>query len=220
VVACYGLLRLSEIENLQFENIKFENSVCFITINRKKQPGVSRNTFFAIDDPNCVKVLQVYCSFFEENDRKGRFLRYFHSGKGTQRNVGKNRIAEYPKRVAEQLGLSPIGYTGHCWRRTTATLLAETDISLMQFKNAGGWHSDRVCQEYVAESTREKLQISSRISLGPGTKKRSREEEESTSSEIPEGANTSSTTISVDMSHSSGSIFYFTPNHHISYCRK
>ena len=46
-----------EIENLQFENIKFENSVCFITINRKKQPGVSRNTFFAIDDPNCVKVL-------------------------------------------------------------------------------------------------------------------------------------------------------------------
>lgn len=99
-----------------------------------------------------------------------------------ERNVGKNKIAEYPKRVAERLGLSPIGYTGHCWRRTTATLLAETDISLMQFKNAGGWHSDRVCQEYVAESTREKLQISSRISLCPENKKRSREEECSSSS--------------------------------------
>jgi hypothetical protein len=67
-----------------------------------------------------------------------------------------------------------------------------------------------VCQEYVAESTR-KVADFFQNSLGPGTKKRSREEEESTSSEIPEGENTSSTTISVDMYHSSRSIFYSLP---------
>ena len=214
IVACYGLLRLSEIETLLFEDMTFEAAAVFIKIRRKKQSGVSKKAIFAIDNETCVQILTQYIVLFPEAQRVGRFLRYFQDEKSTNRPVGKNKIAEYPKRVATFLGLSPEGFTGHCWRRTTATILSETDIPLIQFKNAGGWHSDSVCQGYVQESKREKLQISSRISLCEDNpispQKRSRENEP-----LPVNAGT---TIYVDMSHSSGCTFqYFTPNHLITY---
>ena len=214
IIACYGLLRLSELDTLQFENFTFESSAVWIKIQRKKQSGPLKPAVFVIDNFTCIEILNGYLQYFNVDQRKGRFLRYFQDGKGTDRNIGKHKVAEYPKKVAEFLGLSPEGYTGHCWRRTTATILSETDISLMQFKNAGGWHSDQVCQQYVQESKREKLQISARISLCEESPIESRKRS------CPEDLQPSnSTTINVDMSNCSGhcSFHYFTPNHVVSY---
>ena len=122
----------------------------FIACTKVFYPNLSK-----LQQKTCVQILTQYIVLFPEAQRVGRFLRYFQDEKSTNRPVGKNKIAEYPKRVATFLGLSPEGFTGHCWRRTTATILSETDIPLIQFKNAGGWHSDSVCQGYVQESKRQ-----------------------------------------------------------------
>jgi integrase len=214
IIACYGLLRLSELDSLQFENFTFEPSAIWIKIQRKKQSGTRKPAVFVIDNPICIEIVTSYLQFFNVDQRKGRFLRYFQDGKGTERNIGKHKVAEYPKKVAEYLQLSPEGYTGHRWRRTTATILSETDISLMQFKNAGGWHSDKVCQDYVEESKREKLQISARISLCEESSTESRKRSRAEEVQPP-----NPTTIHVDMSNCSGhcSFQYFTPSHIVSY---
>lgn len=214
VIACYGLLRLSEMESLTFEQVKFEGSICFVTIYRKKQIGALRPTNFAITDSVCTNILQRYFEFFPINDRKGRFLRYIVNGKGSNRPVGKNKVSEYPGFVASFLGLSPSGYSGHCWRRTAATILAEADVSVIQLKLAGGWKSDQVCQRYIEETKSEKLQIASRLSFF-------QDECTTTTSKRKIDEVSESPPINISMSNCTGcTLNYFTPNHQFSYERK
>ena len=159
VIGCYGLLRGIEIETLSFEQIKFEGEICFVTVNRKKHGGPVKGSRFAITDPIGVDIVHRYFEFSPESERKGRLLRYFVANKGTQRPIGKNKLGKYPQEVAKFLALDPAGFSGHCWRRTGATILAEADVSVIQLKHAGGWRSDQVCQDYVEESKNEKIKI-------------------------------------------------------------
>ena len=136
-------------------------------------------------------------------------FRYLNSGRSTNRPIGKNKLSKYPQDVAKFLGLDPTGYSGHCWRRTGATILAEADVSLIQLKHAGGWRSDQVCQEYVEESKNEKIKIASRLLFF----------EDNSQASLPARALTEQLpSINVDMSNCSGScVFnYFTPFHQIS----
>jgi hypothetical protein len=209
VVGCYGLLRGAEIESLTFEQMKFEGEICFVTVQRKKHGGSLKASTFAITDPVCVSIIRQYCDFFTESERTGRLFRYLNSGRSTNRPIGKNKLSKYPQDVAKFLGLDPTGYSGHCWRRTGATILAEADVSLIQLKHAGGWRSDQVCQEYVEESKNEKIKIASRLSFF----------EDNSQASLPARALTEQLpSINVDMSNCSGScVFnYFTPFHQIS----
>ena len=55
--------------------------------------------------------------------------------------------------IATFLGLAePKKYTSHCFRKTAATIFADSGCSIIQLKNAGGWRSDSIAQSYVSES--------------------------------------------------------------------
>lgn len=85
----------------------------------------------------CLGILKSSFEFFPS--KQGRLLRYIVHGLGSKKPIGKTAIAKYPQQVAKFLGVDPEGYTGHCWRRTAASILAENDITLIQLKHAGGW---------------------------------------------------------------------------------
>jgi hypothetical protein len=64
--------------------------------------------------------------------------------------------------VALYLNLSNSSeFTGHCWRRTGATILAEAGGTVIQLQQAGGWSSVSVAEGYVNESSVSKSIISS-----------------------------------------------------------
>ncbi|CAK1554950.1 unnamed protein product [Leptosia nina] len=69
-----------------------------------------------------------------------------------------------PKEIATLLNLPEANeYTGHSFRRSSATLLADSGADLLTLKRHGGWRSSSVAEGYIDDSLRNKEEISSRI---------------------------------------------------------
>jgi hypothetical protein len=68
----------------------------------------------------------------------------------------ENRNARYrglPRIVANYLKLpNPEMYTGRCFRRTSAILIADTGADLVTLKRLGGWRSSSVAESYIEDS--------------------------------------------------------------------
>jgi len=50
------------------------------------------------------------------------------------------------------LGINSDGYTSHCFCRSTATNLADAEVSFINLKRHGQWKSDSVAEDYIANS--------------------------------------------------------------------
>jgi integrase len=75
----------------------------------------------------------------------GRFFRKLLQHKpadaisGSNSPIGKNILSAFPSRIAQILGLPNFStYTGHCWRRTTATIAAGKGMTIPQIKQITG----------------------------------------------------------------------------------
>lgn len=65
---------------------------------------------------------------------------------------GVNHATRVAKKIAKFLGLDASQYTGHSFRRTSATTAADSGISLLNLKRLGGWKSDSVAESYIDNS--------------------------------------------------------------------
>ncbi|KAL7299553.1 hypothetical protein TKK_0007631 [Trichogramma kaykai] len=91
------------------------------------------------------------------------FLTY-RDGKCTNQPVGINKIGSIPNAIAKFLNLSdPDLYTGHSFRRTSATLLVEAGDDITNVKKLSGWKSTAVAESYIENSLLHKKNISQRI---------------------------------------------------------
>lgn len=67
--------------------------------------------------------------------------------------MGKNTLYQFGKDIAISLGLeNPEQYTGHCFRRTSATIAADSGATPHQLQRAFGWKSVSAAQKYIEES--------------------------------------------------------------------
>ena len=75
-------------------------------------------------------------------------------------------MAGYPREIAEFLQLSNANsYTGHCFKRTGATLLANSGCTTLDLKRAGCWKSESVAERYVANSESTRMEVSKKLRL-------------------------------------------------------
>ena len=80
-------------------------------------------------------------------------------------HVGKDKIGAIPKEIAKFLNLpKPEEYTGHCFRRTAATILVENGGDLITLQLAGKWESAGVAKGYVDDSRLNQIKVSNIIS--------------------------------------------------------
>lgn len=71
----------------------------------------------------------------------------FLKGKCNRQVIGRNKIGQIPKIIAEYLELAdPQRYTGHCFRRTSATLISNSGASITMLKQLGGWKSASIAE--------------------------------------------------------------------------
>lgn len=62
-----------------------------------------------------------------------------------------------PCKIANYLKLpKATTYTGHSFRRTSATLLADSGANMTTIKRHGGWKSSTVAEGYIADSIENK----------------------------------------------------------------
>uniref|UniRef100_V5G078 Tyr recombinase domain-containing protein n=1 Tax=Anoplophora glabripennis TaxID=217634 RepID=V5G078_ANOGL len=78
--------------------------------------------------------------------------------------MGIHKISKVPKDVASFLRLpNPHEYTGHCLRRTSATILVDNGGDITTLKRHGGWKSTSVAEGYIEDSVNNKKQIAMKI---------------------------------------------------------
>ena len=92
------------------------------------------------------------------------FFVNYYCGKCTVQNVGINKFGNMGKQIATYLNLpDPQSYTGHCFRRSSATMLVDAGGDITSLKRHGGWKSTTVAEGYIDESLQNKLKISNTI---------------------------------------------------------
>lgn len=78
--------------------------------------------------------------------------------------IGINTFAQLPRKVVEYLQLPDVeSYTGHCFRRSSAALLADSSADITTLKRHGGWSSSSVAKAYIEESIENKIKIATKI---------------------------------------------------------
>lgn len=92
------------------------------------------------------------------------FFVNYQKGKCTRQKVGINKLGNQPKVIAEFLKLPNADlYTGHCFRRSGATILADAGCDTLTVKNFGGWKSTAVMETYIEHSLSKKKEIATTI---------------------------------------------------------
>lgn len=120
---------------------------------------------FVITDLKWIAILKEYMDLRKHVENQ-RFLMQVRHGRVTRQPYGHNSIGQFPKKIAMFLNLNDTDkFTGHCFRRTAATLVANSGGDILQLKKMGGWKSSSVAEGYVENSLEGQLKIAQMLSV-------------------------------------------------------
>lgn len=115
-----------------------------------------------------------YVACRPENFESCRFFFKYSNGKGCRQVVGVHQFGKMPQIVAKFLNLPNADeYTGHRFRRSSATILVNAGADLIALKRHGGWKSSTVAEGYIEESFTNKVDIADKIFRGGSDKEKS-----------------------------------------------
>ena len=174
VIGMFGGLRCNEMANLVTTDISKSGDNGYwveYSVSKQKQDNV-RNKFYIPEKHashitgylDCIGKHEgrFFCTFVASE--KGNF----ESGTfKTTHPMGKNTLAKIPSQIALFLNLpNHSTYTGHSFRRSSATLYANAGASSLNLKQHLNWKSDAVVMRYINQSTSQKVTMSNLISGG------------------------------------------------------
>ncbi|CAG9814340.1 unnamed protein product [Phaedon cochleariae] len=166
IIGIYGACRKSELTFLRIEDVVDEHSYFLVNIPMTKTKVVREFiiTMGDIDGLNLVEILRKYMKLCPQNLKHNRFFVKYNSGKCGVQPVGINTFGNLPKTIARFIGLpNSVLFTGHCFRRSSATLLADSGADLTRIKRHGGWKSSSVAEGYVENSLQNKKKTATDI---------------------------------------------------------
>lgn len=150
--------------DLRMSDIKKEGSVLIINIPPCK---TEKGRKFAVTDDSEIPYVQIfkkYLSLRPDQMPTDRVFLKYSKGKCIKQVVGVNTFGKCPFLVAKYLNLPDAEkFTGHAFRRTSATIMANSGMSVDELKRQVGWKSSTVAAAYVEESIENKLSVSRRI---------------------------------------------------------
>lgn len=163
IVGVSGACRSDELFKMKTTDIDVaEKTISIIIPNTKTYNPRS----FVVTNPEWIKILKNYIHFRNEVTVEGdKLFLQFRFGRITKQHLGHNSISQFPKKIASYLSLPDVNsFTGHCFRRTAATLLANTGGDVLQLKKLGGWKSSSVAEGYVDSSLDGQIKIANLLS--------------------------------------------------------
>lgn len=146
-------------------DLNIKDDIIIFNIRTTKN-GSSRK--FVITEVLWLEIIKKYLKMRPSPDMLKLFIS-IRNGKGTRQNIGHNTIGQMPKKIATYLNLvNPESYTGHAFRRTSATILASRGGNILQLKQHGGWKSSNIAESYIEDSLSVKTSIAEMVQ-GPST---------------------------------------------------
>ncbi|KAF2882112.1 hypothetical protein ILUMI_24034, partial [Ignelater luminosus] len=165
-----GALRREELYKMTLEDINDTGTVLIITIPDSKTHIQRRFTVIAETtqkDLNLIEIYRKYKAQRLKNVKSNHFFLQFRNGNCKTQVVGINTFSKIPPIVAKYLSLlNPDHYTGHAFRRSSASLLVDSGGDLIQLKKHGGWKSNAVAEGYVDQSIQNKMDCANKIFTG------------------------------------------------------
>ncbi|XP_023311961.1 uncharacterized protein LOC111692276 [Anoplophora glabripennis] len=161
IVGVFGACRREELCQMTIDNIEYLGTSVVVTIPDTKTK-VPRT--FSVVGEFYLNFFRKYMALRPPNaDHRRLFLKYMKN-KCVKNPVGINMFGKMPADIAEFLNLpNPQLYTGHCFRRSSATLLADSGANLTTIKRHGGWKSSTVAEGYIENSLEQKKEIACQI---------------------------------------------------------
>lgn len=159
----FGACRRQELHDLCFNDVKVEGSVLVVRIAQTK--NYKPRTFTIVPDGvvNCVALYEKYVALRPKNVKCKNLFIYYKGGQP----VDINSFGKFPMEIAKFLKLpNPSLYTGHCFRRSSATILSNSGATLTEVKRLGGWKSSSVAESYIEECIESKIRIAKKITVG------------------------------------------------------
>lgn len=155
-----GACRIQELTNITVKDIENHGQMLLVKIPITKNK-IPRS--FTIHGP-FYEIVKKYESLRSPKAKNDRFFLNYQNGKCTCQPIGINKFGSMPKEIAKFLDLADAeSYTGHSFRRTSATLLANSGADIMTLKRHGGWRSNNVAESYVEDSIQNKKEICAKI---------------------------------------------------------
>lgn len=161
-LAIAGGLRTSEVKILEVGDVVKEGNIYKVTLVRKKQNGEKKSSTFVVPPSLATHITNYLLALSATiGEPTGSFFKgtpiYKNTG-GESRFVnqpmGINYLYAIGKDVAKTLNLkNPELYTGHCFRRTSATIAADSGATPQQMQRAFGWKNISTAQKYIEESS-------------------------------------------------------------------
>ncbi|KAJ8918170.1 hypothetical protein NQ315_014036 [Exocentrus adspersus] len=138
IFGIFGCCRCDELLSLAMNDVEDMGKYVIVTLRQTKNLTTRR---FTITDDGCS------------------FQPCTH-GKCISLNAGHHTIGAVPKQIAKFLGLKePELYTGHCFRRTGATMVVDAGGDILSLKREGGWKLSEIAMSYVDDSINNKIEI-------------------------------------------------------------
>jgi|SRR5699024_382777 len=163
----FGGCRRDELYKMKFTDVEDKGSVLIVKLLETK---TIPRTFTVVDVENEISYLNLYRSYIALRPKHvniEKLFIFYQSGKCRAQPVGLNSFSKMPMKIAEYLGLeNPHLYTGHCFRRSSATSLANSGANMTTMKRHGGWRSTSVAEAYIADSIENKIDIAKKIGMG------------------------------------------------------
>lgn len=160
-----GACRREELCKIMVDHIEDKGNLIVVKI-----PDSKNNTsriFVVSNETNKGHYLQLYHKYANlrkpSTPHKRFFVLYQQGTCGTQ-CIGINSFGKMPSKIAAYLQLkNPEHYTGHSFRRSSATMLADSGAGITNVKRLGGWKSTTVAESYIDDSTNQKKDMSNKI---------------------------------------------------------
>lgn len=138
-----GACRREELSQIKMQDIEQHADIMLVKIPNTKTK-IPRS--FTVDGA-FRSIVAKYEALRPKHASSDRFFLNFQKGKCTMQVIGKNKFGKMPSDIAKYLQLPNADhYTGHSFRRTSATLLADSGADLTTLKRHGGWKSSTVAE--------------------------------------------------------------------------
>lgn len=172
-----GACRRAELTQITVDNIEDKGNLIMVKITDSKNH--SARSFVISQEVNNGTFLQLYRKYANLRPpitSHRRFFIKYTKGKCSAQCVGINNFGKMPSEIAAYLHLrNPERYTGHSFRRSSATFLADSGEEITNIKRLGGWKSTLVAEGYLEESEKRKENLCNKILSAPSTSSSSTE---------------------------------------------
>lgn len=178
-VAFCGGLRCAELKSLQFESFAKTDAGYVVTYHPAKQRQEVKEAHFLIpfnkSNPTQCFASHVTCYIelakLSLGTPTGDFFRTCLKGGGFSRlPMGINYLYAIPKTIAETLSLpNPEKFTGHSFRRSSATHLADAGASSVDLRRQFNWKDDQTANRYIINSKSRNTHVAKMIQQNVST---------------------------------------------------